>query len=93
MIRDHQALQYISGVIMVPKDMRYKGGDGFERHGDAGIAGMLAWFASRQGAVEYDYEAVTRREPNPWNGDDDDFDLPSAEWRTPLGASIRGGNI
>ena len=91
-IRDHQALQYVGGIIKVPDDMRYKGGDGFERHGDAGIAGMLAWFASRQGAVEYGYEGVHRREPDPWN-DDDDFESGGGDYRTPLGTRIRGGGI
>lgn len=89
-IRDHQALQYVNGVIMVPSDMRYKGGDGLERHGDAGIAGMLAWFASRQGAVEYGYQPVARREPDPWTGEDDDWEPLDDGFRAPLGAAIRG---
>ncbi len=93
-IRDHQALQYVGGVIKVPDDMRYKGGDGFERHGDVGIAGMLAWFASRQGAVEYGYQPITRSEANAWFGeDDDDLDLVQDEFRSPLGARLRGGGI
>lgn len=54
-LRDHQALSYVNGVIKVPDDMRYKGSDGFERHGDSAIAGMLMWHASLMGAVEYDY--------------------------------------
>lgn len=57
-IRDHQALQFVGGIIKVPDDMRYKGADGLERHGDAAIAGILAWYASRQGAADYGYEAV-----------------------------------
>lgn len=90
-IRDHQALQYVGGIIKVPDDMRYKGADGFERHGDAGIAGMLAWFASRQGAVEYAYQPVTRREPDPWKGEDDDWEPFGDDYRSPLGAGLRGG--
>lgn len=89
-IRDHQALQYVGGIIKVPDDMRYKGADGFERHGDAGIAGMLAWFASRQGAVEYAYQPVTRREPDPWKGEEDDWEPFEDDYRTPLGAGLRG---
>ena len=57
-IRDHQALQYADGVIKVPDDMRYKGEDGQNRHGDNAIAGMLAWFASRQEHFDYGYEAA-----------------------------------
>lgn len=94
-IRDHQALQYVNGVIMVPQDMRYKGSDGLVRHGDAGIAGMLAWFASRQGAVEYGYEPVKKHEPDPWQGDDDDLEdeADGHAFRGPLGARLRGGGI
>ena len=57
-IRDHQALQYTEGVIRVPEDLRYKGEDGQNRHGDNAIAGMLAWFASRQEHFDYGYEAA-----------------------------------
>jgi phage FluMu gp28-like protein len=38
-VRDHQALQFVGGVIKVPDDMRYKGADGLDRHGDTAIAG------------------------------------------------------
>lgn len=95
-IRDHQALQYVNGVIKVPDDMRYKGADGFERHGDAGIAGILAWYASRQEAVEYAYQPVSRREPDPWTGEGDDWldgGGPDDEFRAPLGAFLKGGGI
>lgn len=57
-IRDHQALQYVGGVIKVPDDHRHKGEDGLERHGDTAIAGMLAWFASLQMTMSYGYQAV-----------------------------------
>lgn len=88
-IRDHQALQYVGGIIKVPDDMRYKGADGFERHGDAGIAGMLAWFASRQGAVEYGYQPVGQRHHDAWNGDDFD-DETRDPWAGPVGARLSG---
>lgn len=101
-VRDHQALQYVNGVVMVPKDMRYAGADGFIRHGDAGIAGMLCHFASRQGAVLYGYEPVRRSERDAWLGDDregnyaDDYESSLGSFdvgRQPLGASIRSGGI
>jgi len=57
-IRDHQALAYVNGIIKVPDDARYKGADGLDRHGDSAIAGMLAWFASRQQIIEYEYESA-----------------------------------
>jgi phage FluMu gp28-like protein len=85
-VRDHQALQYTGGVIRVPEDMRYKGADGLERHGDTAIAGILAWYASRQNAAEYGYEAV-----QPSGVDDDDMLGHGQWWRPPLGARLRSG--
>lgn len=86
-IRDHQALAYVGGIIRVPDDMRYKGEDGLQRHGDTAIAGMLAWFASRQGAAAYGYEAVVP-------GADSPFSNASSGlrdwWHQPLGAGLRG---
>ncbi|WP_054310017.1 hypothetical protein [Mesorhizobium sp. 1M-11] len=55
-IRDHQALQYVGGIIKVPDDHRHKGEDGLDRHGDTAIAGILAWFASLQMTIGYGYE-------------------------------------
>lgn len=96
-VRDHQALQFVNGVIKVPDDMRYMGSDGFQRHGDTAIAGMLAWYASRQCAVLYGYEPVRRTERDAWLGDgDDDYGSSFGSidvGRQPLGASIRSGGI
>jgi len=56
-LRDHQALSYVNGIIKVPDDHRTKGSDGLERHGDSAPAGALAYFASRQNLPEYGYQA------------------------------------
>lgn len=91
-IRDHQALQYVDGIIRVPENFRYKGGDGFDRHGDAGIAGILAWYASRQGAAEYGYQPVPVARASIYGEQADDFDgddAPRGWWRPPVGARIR----
>lgn len=86
-IRDHQALAFVGGVVKVPDDMRYKGVDGLTRHGDGAIAGMLAWYASRQGAAEYGYEAVVP-------GAESAFADPATStrdwWTPPLGSQLRG---
>lgn len=42
---DLRAFQMVKGVPMVP-EARTKGSDGQQRHGDAGVAIMLAWAAS-----------------------------------------------
>ena len=57
-LQDHQALQYVDGVIRVPKDFRFKGSDGFDRHGDSAVACALAWFASRQEFSAYGYTTL-----------------------------------
>lgn len=97
-IRDHQALTFVNGVIKVPDDLRYPGSDGLMRHGDTAIAGMLGWFASRQGAVEYGYEAVATQASGPrgqsWNSAPDDYDDEADDgWREPLGRRLRTGGI
>ncbi|WP_425230214.1 hypothetical protein [Sphingomonas sp.] len=87
-VRDHQALSYVNGIVRVPDGMRYKGSDGLQRHGDTAIAGMLAWFASRQGAAEYGYEPVRPdADPDGWGGLDDE--AARGWWRPPVGVAIR----
>ncbi|WP_245488048.1 hypothetical protein [Rhizobium ruizarguesonis] len=53
---DHQALAYVNGIIKVPDDHSSKGVDGYDRHGDTAPAGALAFFASQQGSISYEYE-------------------------------------
>ncbi|WP_288457761.1 hypothetical protein [uncultured Sphingomonas sp.] len=85
--RDHQALQYVGGVVKVPDDMRYKGEDGETRHGDVAIAGMLCWFASRQAAAEYGYEPVTPEAASPFG---DGSSTLRDWWGQPMGTRFRG---
>ena len=54
-LRDHQSLQYVNGIIKVPDDHRFKGSDGFDRHGDTAIAGALGYFASRADLEAFAY--------------------------------------
>ena len=54
-LADHQALQYVNGIIKVPDDHRFKGEDGFDRHADSAIAGVQLWHASTLAPLEYDY--------------------------------------
>ncbi len=99
-LRDHQALTYVNGVIKVPDGMRYKGADGLERHGDTAIAGLMFWHASMQGAVEYGYTPVGSANPGVLgNTSGRDFmrpnhddDLSAGGWRQPLGKRL-GGQI
>lgn len=92
-MRDHQALSYVNGVIRVPEDMRYKGEDGQARHGDVAIAGILAWFASRQASFEYGYQpVVTGGDRDDFDGGDDEDDGVGRDWwRPPMGARLRSG--
>ncbi|WP_319774928.1 hypothetical protein [Breoghania sp.] len=70
-LRDHQALQYVGGVIKIPDNHSTKGADGFDRHGDSAVAGALAFFVSRQDLPEFGYTPASALENG---GDDDDFD-------------------
>jgi phage FluMu gp28-like protein len=77
-LQDHQALQYVDGVIRVPRDFRFKGSDGLDRHGDSAIASALAWFATRLEVEEFGYEgaeSTDRFEVRPDIGSDDDLSI------------------
>lgn len=96
-LADHQALQWVDGIIRVPSDFRFKGSDGLDRHGDSAVAGPLAYYASRQDYVEYGYRGVKadrgpqeegRMRDRPSHDDDGPRRDP---FRSPLGARLRGG--
>lgn len=55
-LADHQALAYVGGIIKVPEGHSTKGADGYDRHGDTAPAGALAFFASCQDYIAYEYE-------------------------------------
>jgi phage FluMu gp28-like protein len=55
-LADHQALAYVGGIIKVPDGHSTKGADGYDRHGDTAPAGALAFFASCQDYIAYEYE-------------------------------------
>lgn len=86
-LRDHQALQFVDGIIRVPRDFRFKGSDGLDRHGDSAVAGALAWFASRQEFSEYDYQSAPALRAAL---DDPETDTDRPWWQPPLGRHLRG---
>jgi phage FluMu gp28-like protein len=43
---DHRIITMQKGVAKPPESVRTKGRDGGQRHGDAAVAGCLAWFAA-----------------------------------------------
>lgn len=74
-IDDHRAFKMIKGVARLP-NTKNTGQDKKKRHGDSGIAGALAWFATwQEGIMEYDYESVKRRQSME---DEDDFRVVKA---------------
>jgi phage FluMu gp28-like protein len=90
-LRDHQSLAYVNGIIKVPDDHRFKGADGGNRHGDSAIAGALAHYITRQDLAEYGYRGVSapandRSHEDGPPGNDDIRDW----WRPPVGAGLRG---
>lgn len=82
-LQDHQSLQYVDGIIRVPRNFRFKGSDGFDRHGDSAIASALAFFASRQEVEEFGYTGTAARDDrftrSRANAFDDD-DAPSGRF-------------
>lgn len=90
-LSDHQALQYVDGLIRVPKDFRFKGSDGFNRHGDSAVACALAWFASRQDAIAHEGYRGQSRASQSAGFDTTRIDANERGWwRPPLGTP-RGG--
>jgi len=58
---DYRAFRMVKGIAKIP-DKKNVGTDKKQRHGDAGVAGALAWFATRQeGGGPIEYETVTER--------------------------------
>jgi phage FluMu gp28-like protein len=61
-IADHRALKIVKGVARLP-ETRTTGADTRQRHGDAAIAGALAWYATDQeGGAEVEYESLAKNE-------------------------------
>jgi len=56
-IDDYRAFKMVKGVAKLP-DTKTKGQDKQQRHGDAGVAGALAWFATRQETVVIEFEST-----------------------------------
>lgn len=83
-LRDHQALTFVGGIIKVPDDHEVKGNDGFTRHGDTAVAGALAWHASRADLEEFAY--VPANKPDPEHVDM--FEKPRSGGLDP---TVRGG--
>jgi phage FluMu gp28-like protein len=67
-LADHRALVMDQGIARVP-DQRTTSADGKRRHGDAAIAGALAYFASHTEAPEINYQPARKigrfDEPDP----------------------------
>jgi phage FluMu gp28-like protein len=60
-IEDHRAFKVIKGVAKLP-EKKTNARDKKQRHGDSGIAGAMAWYATRQeGGGETEYKSVSKR--------------------------------
>jgi len=60
-IEDHLAFKVVRGVARLP-EAKMKGKDNKQRHGDSGVAGALAWFATTEGETgPVEYETVNKR--------------------------------
>jgi phage FluMu gp28-like protein len=54
-LNDHRAIRMEKGVARIPENARTHAVGGQQRHGDAAIAGALAYAASRTEVTDYDY--------------------------------------
>lgn len=71
-MEDHRFIKVIKGIAKIPEG-RTKGGDNRQRHGDAAIAGAMAWFATYQDAPgPIEYLSVAKRTPFGTFDDNDD---------------------
>lgn len=48
-LQDHRSVKMTKGIAKVPENIRFKGSDGGQRHGDAAISGAMAIFAAENG--------------------------------------------
>ena len=72
-VDDLRAFQVVKGIPMIP-DKRTTGDDGQQRHGDSGVAILLAHAASRADAVEFGYTPAPAKSIR-WDSDSTD-DMP-----------------
>lgn len=63
-LADYRLLKMTKGVAKVPDDARTMGSDGFERHGEAAVAGALAVYASEQDSGEVGAGTVGNERPS-----------------------------
>lgn len=68
-VDDLRAFQVIKGIPMIP-DKRTTGDDGQQRHGDSGVAILLAYAASRADFTAIEYTAGPAKSSR-WDGDSD----------------------
>lgn len=69
-VDDLRAFQVVKGVPMIP-DKRTQGDDGQQRHGDSGVAILLAYAASRADDAPIEYTAAPAKSSR-WDGSSDD---------------------
>lgn len=61
LIEDHRAFKVVRGVAKLP-DLKTRGQDKKQRHGDSGVAGALAWFAAKEmRGAQIEFESTGRR--------------------------------
>jgi phage FluMu gp28-like protein len=72
-VDDLRAFQVVKGIPMIP-DKRTQGDDGQQRHGDSGVAILLAYAASRSDDAPIEYTAGPAKSSR-WDGESDD-DMP-----------------
>lgn len=72
-VDDLRAFQVVKGIPLIP-DKRTQGDDGQQRHGDSGVAILLAYAASRADDAPIEYTAAPDKSSR-WDSDHEDADF------------------
>jgi phage FluMu gp28-like protein len=90
-VDDLMQFKLVGGVARLPPGASRTGSDGLGRHGDAGIAGALARYASTAEPIAYEYTPVPKAaSPGHGNGRDMRMHADTAEDDVPAGIFAGG---
>lgn len=76
--QDLRDFKTVKGVTKLPEGSRRTGTDGKPRHGDAGVALALMWYASQRDVAPIEFTPAPRSGPFRGRFEDDDDDHPGA---------------
>ncbi len=88
-LADYRAVKMTKGIAKVPDNARTMGTDGYERHGEAAIAGALVIYASEQGSGEIGGSTTGTERPSSKISEDFSGSFGGVEARADLSGFVR----